>query len=182
MHKLRINPLAKQDLIDIKEYITNEHESTSVAVNGISKIIDSYENLKQFPMLGVELSSKIDIPTNYRYLISGNYLIFYKVNEIYVSIYRILYTRQDYIKILFRDNNNWCLVLTKHFYMSLIQNVEDKNSKVTSGKKLYTNYLIAIIVVFSRTYIYVHFPTYILVTIAIACFCSIASCYIFKLY
>lgn len=52
-------------------------------------------------MEGGKLSSKVDIITDYRYLISGNYIIFYKLDKSYVSIYRILYTKRDYIKILF---------------------------------------------------------------------------------
>ncbi len=39
--------------------------------------------------------------TDFRYLVSGNYLIFYKVDNEYVSIYRILYGRRDYLKIIF---------------------------------------------------------------------------------
>lgn len=101
MYKLRINPLARHDLIEIKEYIIKELDSPIAAINVVSKIISSYEKLKEFPMMGPELSSKISISTDYRYLISGNYIIFYKVDDIYVSIYRILYSRRDYIKILF---------------------------------------------------------------------------------
>lgn len=100
MYKLRINPLAKQDLLDIKDYITYELDSPTAAINVVSGIIESYEKLKEFPMLGIELSSKIGVSTDYRYLISGNYIVFYKVDKIYISIYRILYSRRDYIKIL----------------------------------------------------------------------------------
>ncbi len=103
MHKLRINPLAKQDMLDIKEYITKELDNPNAAVNVVSKIIESYENLKEFPMIGVDLSSKIDVSTNYRYLVSGNYIVFYKIDEVYVSIYRILYSKRDYVKILFKE-------------------------------------------------------------------------------
>ncbi|WP_461207190.1 type II toxin-antitoxin system RelE/ParE family toxin [Clostridium sp. DL1XJH146] len=103
MYKLRINPIAKRDLIDIKEYITNELDNPTVAVKVVSRIIESYEKLKEFPMLGGDLSLKVDVSTNYRYLISGNYIVFYKVDDIYISIYRILYARRDYTKILFRD-------------------------------------------------------------------------------
>ena len=52
MHKLRINPLAHKDLLDIKEYITVELDSPDASVKLISRIIDSYEKLKEFPMLG----------------------------------------------------------------------------------------------------------------------------------
>ncbi len=104
MYNLRINPLARKDLLDIKEYISKELDNPSAAVAVITKIIESYEKLKQFPMLGVELSSKIDVSTGFRYLISDNYLIFYKVDNVYVSIYRILYSRRNYIKILFNND------------------------------------------------------------------------------
>ena len=103
MHKLRINPLARQDLLDIKDYITNELDNPTAATNVVSRIIESYEKLKEFPMLGVELSPKIGVTTDYRYLISGNYIVFYKADNVYVSIYRIIYSRRDYIKILFGE-------------------------------------------------------------------------------
>lgn len=103
MHKLRINPLARKDLLEIKEYITEELDSPNAAENTLIKIARSYEKLKDFPYMGIELSSKIDIATDYRFLISGKYIIFYKVDDIYVSIYRILYARRDYTRILFDE-------------------------------------------------------------------------------
>lgn len=107
MRKLRINPVAMQDLHDIKEYITKEFDNTNVAVDVITNIMGCYGNLKEFPLLGIELSSKIaDVQTDYRYLICGDYIVFYKNDDVYVSIYRILYSRRDYIKILFDKNKN----------------------------------------------------------------------------
>lgn len=103
MHNLRINPLAKQDLHDVKEYITNELENPIAAVDTVKKVIQCYEKLKEFPMLGIELSLKTDIPTDYRYLICGNYLVFFKKDDVFVSIYRILYSRRDYVKLLFGE-------------------------------------------------------------------------------
>lgn len=103
MHKLRINPLAKKDLLDIKEYITREFDSPKAVVDVISNIIKDYEKLKEFPQLRVRLSSKSNVVTDYRFLISGNYIIFYKADDTYVSIYRILYSRRDYIRILFNE-------------------------------------------------------------------------------
>ncbi len=103
MHKLRINPVARKDLLEIKEYITEELENPTAAENVISKIVESYEKLKVFPLMGVELSSKIDIATDYRFLVSDKYIIFYKVDEVYVSIFRILYVKRDYTRILFDE-------------------------------------------------------------------------------
>lgn len=106
MNKLRINPIAKQDLIEIKEYIVRESDNPTSANGVVSRIVESYEKLKEFSMLGGLLSSKIDIPTDYRYLISGNYIMFYKADKKYVSIYRILHVSRDYNKILFKDKKN----------------------------------------------------------------------------
>ena len=101
MPKLRINPLATEDLIEIKNYITRELENPTAAINVVRKIIDSYEKLKEFPMMGADLSVKVNIKTDFRYLVSGNYIVFYRVDNEYVSIYRILYAGRDYLRILF---------------------------------------------------------------------------------
>ncbi|MBU9722822.1 MULTISPECIES: type II toxin-antitoxin system RelE/ParE family toxin [Bacillaceae] len=106
MYKLRINPVAKQDLYEIKEYITKELDNPVAAVNVVSNIIESYKKLKDYPKLGVELSSKVNLDTNFRYLISGNYIVFYKFDDVYVSIYRVLYSRRDYVKLLFNEEIN----------------------------------------------------------------------------
>ena len=101
MPKLRINPLATEDLIEIKNYITRELENPTAAINVVRKIIDSYEKLKEFPMMGADLSVKVNIKTDFRYLVSSNYIVFYRVDDEYVSIYRILYAGRDYLRILF---------------------------------------------------------------------------------
>lgn len=101
MHELRVNPIAKNDLLEIKAYITEELENPEAAINVVTGIIESYQKLKEFPQMGRKLSSKIGVTTDYRYIISEKYIIFYKVDEVYVSIYRILYGRRDYTRLLF---------------------------------------------------------------------------------
>lgn len=101
MLKLRINPLATEDLKEIKEYISREFDKPQAAIRVVRNIIDSYEKLKDFPMIGSKLSEKVDIKTDFRFLISGNYIVFYKVDDVFVSIYRILYAERDYLNILF---------------------------------------------------------------------------------
>lgn len=39
MHKIKVNPMATGDLIEIKDYITTELENPTAAVNVISNII-----------------------------------------------------------------------------------------------------------------------------------------------
>jgi len=101
MLKLRINPLATEDLIGIKDYITKELDNPTAAVKVVRKIIENYEKLKEFPLMGADLSAKVNIKIDYRYLVSGNYIIFYRTDDEFVYIYRILYAGSDYLKILF---------------------------------------------------------------------------------
>ncbi|MBP2660802.1 MAG: addiction module toxin, RelE/StbE family [Firmicutes bacterium] len=79
--KLRINPVAMQDMQDIKMYITSELQNPDAAVKILQKIIAAYKRLPEFPL--------------------RSYIIFYKVEGEYISIYRVLYGRRDYVKILF---------------------------------------------------------------------------------
>ena len=103
MLKLRINPVALQDLKGIKAYISNELCNPDAALKVLGGIIRTYEGLVQMPFVGKKLSAVIDMETDFRYCISGSYLIFYRVDSEYVSIYRILYGRRDYARILFGD-------------------------------------------------------------------------------
>ena len=103
MAKINISPEAKNDLHDIKEYITVEFDSPTTAVNMVSKITTAIRTLSDFPDMGAPLSSKVDIPNNYRFLVCGSYLVFYKHVGGIVDIIRVLYGRRDYMKILFDD-------------------------------------------------------------------------------
>ncbi len=101
MYKLRINPQATEDLLQIKEYISNEFQNPESAEDIVLKIIESYERLKQFPNIGIDLSSKVNVKTDFKYLISGNYIVFYHLKNRYILIERILYAGSDYLKTLF---------------------------------------------------------------------------------
>jgi len=103
MHEIRINPLALQDLQEIKAYITDELCNPEAAINAVNKIIKTCERLAETPFTGKKLSAVIDVETDFRYCISGSYLIFYRVDSQYVSVYRVLYGRRDYVRILFGD-------------------------------------------------------------------------------
>ena len=39
--------------------------------------------------------------TDFRYVVSGSYLVIYRADHEFVYIYRILYAGRDYLKILF---------------------------------------------------------------------------------
>lgn len=106
MAELRLTPAAMNDLENIKEYISETLCNPIAAQRTVKRIVDDYTLLKVSPFMGAPLSSKVAVKTDYRYLVSGNYIVFYKADENYVSIYRILYGRRDYIKILFGSFTN----------------------------------------------------------------------------
>ena len=51
--------------------------------------------------MGPSLSSIVDIDTDYRFLVCGKYLTFYRYENDIVYIDRIIYGKRDYISILF---------------------------------------------------------------------------------
>ncbi len=101
MAKLNISPQASRDIQDIKEYISRELESPDAALNIVAKIIKAIRGLADFPDMGSPLSSVIEVRTDYRFLVCGNYLVFYRHEDGIAYVVRVLYGRRDYMKILF---------------------------------------------------------------------------------
>ena len=98
--KLRFTPEALNDLAVIKQYIRKDLESPIAAGKIISDILASCSLLKNQPGLGMELSKRIGRETDYRYLISGNYIVFYRIENNSISVYRIIDARTDYIRTI----------------------------------------------------------------------------------
>jgi len=103
MVKLHVSPEAQCDLREIKKYIMVELENPTSTVNTVSKITKAIRRLADFPDSGAPLSSILDVPRDYRFLVCGNYLVFYRHEGIDVYVARILYGRRDYMAILFSD-------------------------------------------------------------------------------
>lgn len=101
MAKLLISPEAKQDLLEIKEYISNELDSPIAAKNVTDKIIKQISSLSDFPKIGTMLSSIINMETGYRFLVCGSYTAFYRYIDNTVFVDRILYGKRDFMRILF---------------------------------------------------------------------------------
>jgi addiction module RelE/StbE family toxin len=94
------SPAAKTDLEGIGDYTANNLKSPIAALNTVRRIQDSIDKLADFPLMGASLSFIVNVDTDYRYLVCGNYLAFYRTDEVVVNIDRILYGKRDYISIL----------------------------------------------------------------------------------
>lgn len=101
--KLIYTPKAREDLRDIKHYITDTLQNKIAAENISKMILKDCSLLKDNPLLGVDLSGKIDKQTDLRFLIIKNYIAFYKVENDVIKIIRIRNTRTNYMNIIFND-------------------------------------------------------------------------------
>lgn len=97
MMKLRINPIAAEDLKNIKGYIAEDNEE--MAIKTIQEIYSQIENIQEFPYMGSDLAKRVSFRTDYKYAICGNYVVLYKIREGYVEIYRVVNRYQDITQI-----------------------------------------------------------------------------------
>lgn len=103
MNRLFYSPEARNDLDAIWSYIQSDLQNPAAARSTVFKILDDIEKLRDFGELGAKLSAITHIESDYRYLICGKYLAFYRIACGAVYIDRILYGRRDYMSILFGE-------------------------------------------------------------------------------
>ena len=104
MNTLSISPEAIKDLENIKAYIAEKLGSPKTALSVVARIIKDMKKLRSTPFACPCLASKVPFATDYRYLVCGNYLVFYRYEDKIVFVDRILYGRRDYVKILFPES------------------------------------------------------------------------------
>ena len=102
-NRIYYSPEARRDLDDIWDYIVSELQNRSAAERVTDRILDAVDQLKNFAEMGTPLSSIADVGTNHRFLVSGSYMVFYRVNGQDVYVDRVLYGRRDYLNVLFRE-------------------------------------------------------------------------------
>lgn len=106
MNNLHLSYEAQNDLADIKAYIAEDLENPQAAIATVSKITKAIRILRDHALIGTPLSSVADVDGDYRFLVSGNYMVFYRAsgNDIYID--RVLYGRRDHLRILFADTQD----------------------------------------------------------------------------
>ncbi|MCI9577996.1 MAG: type II toxin-antitoxin system RelE/ParE family toxin [Oscillibacter sp.] len=98
-HKIYYSVESRRDLNEIWDYIASELQNASAAERIVTGILDSVQQLEDFSELGAPLSSIADVEGGFRFLVVGNYLTFYRIENGEVYIDRILYGRRDYLRI-----------------------------------------------------------------------------------
>ena len=102
-NKIHYSQESRRDLDDIWDYIVSELQSVSAAERTVNRIMDAIDQLEDFAEIGAPLASITGTQGNYRFLVTGNYLTFYRANGNEVYVDRILYGRRDYLRILLGD-------------------------------------------------------------------------------
>ena len=92
MAEIRFSPDATEDLRRAKVYIAEDLCSASAAVNTIGKIFENIRILSAFPLSGAPLSSVTELDIDYRFLVCGSYIAFYRYEQDTVYIIRVLYS------------------------------------------------------------------------------------------
>ena len=77
--------------------------SASAAAQTVKGILQGIPRWKEQSGIRAPLSSIVPVESEYRFLVYGNYLTFYRVVAQDVYIDRILYGRRNYLAVLFGD-------------------------------------------------------------------------------
>lgn len=104
MIEIQFSPEAISDLKEIKAYIAEELCNEQAANRTTADILKRIRTLSAFPESGASLSSIIEMTTNYRFLVCGNYTAFYRFENDVIYIARILYGSRNFMQILFGDS------------------------------------------------------------------------------
>ena len=102
-NKIHYTAESRRDLDAIWDYTASDLQNVSAAERVVNRIMDDVDHLESHAEIGALLSSIADVESDYRFLVTGSYLTFYRVygNDVYVD--RVLYGRRDYLRILFGD-------------------------------------------------------------------------------
>ena len=97
MYNLEFLPIAKNDMLEIIKYISNELKSPVAAQNLAEEFISAAERLCEFPYANNGYTPIKPLEFEYRRIIVNNYLMYYTVDgpNKTVTIMRVIYARRD---------------------------------------------------------------------------------------
>ena len=97
-YKVKIYPAAKQDLLEIIDYLNTL--SREAALRYYALLTEEIASLATMPERYPRPKDLALAAKGYRYLAVKNYLVFYVVSGDTVQIRRILYGHRDYLSLL----------------------------------------------------------------------------------
>ena len=101
MAEVIVSRLARNDLVNIRDYIQNELSNPDAALRIMAQLKQAMESLQTMPERGKPLDAILAVHTQYRFLVCESYRIFFIYDGQKVEIVRVLHTLQDYMRALF---------------------------------------------------------------------------------
>ncbi|MEE3461559.1 MAG: type II toxin-antitoxin system RelE/ParE family toxin [Lachnospiraceae bacterium] len=102
-YKIRYTPAAQKDMDDVWDGVLAASASYDIADKYVEEFTDKIAAKKDFPESG--------IPLYYRGLFTGFYSVnfkaykaFYRINDGYIEVIRVLLVKMEYMKILFGES------------------------------------------------------------------------------
>lgn len=105
MNKIRLTPAAARDLADIQSYIAEELGNRAAAARTVKRITAKLRVLQRYAEAGPSVMEITGEETDLRMLVCGQYIALYRVENRIVSVARIVQGRQDYMRVLFHNND-----------------------------------------------------------------------------
>lgn len=102
MYNLEYLPVARQDMIDIVRYISQDLKNPGAADRLAEELVEAIENVLIFPYASPAYQPIRSLKYEYRKILVKNFLIFYRVDEgkKLVTVTRVLYAKTDYKRLL----------------------------------------------------------------------------------
>ncbi|MCR5456846.1 MAG: type II toxin-antitoxin system RelE/ParE family toxin [Clostridiales bacterium] len=103
-YKIIFSKTAEDDLREIALYIVEHSNNVDLAINFVNGIRETCKILEDFPECGSVPQDRILVCNGYRFLVYGNYLVFYvhKVEDDSVFILSVVNSKQDYLRVIKR--------------------------------------------------------------------------------
>ena len=95
---VRVLRRAQLDLLEIQAYVLHDHPAAGGRL--IDALVGELARLGRFPSRGARPRDERLRRAGYRYVVHGEYLIFYKMLGSYVRVYRVLHGRRMYRDLL----------------------------------------------------------------------------------
>lgn len=93
-YSVRLLAAAEQDFKEIIDYVLADNPSAAISI--ADKIEKHLQHLKNNPQLGRVPNDEELLRLGYRYLVVLDYLIFYKMEEKSIVVYRIIHGARNY--------------------------------------------------------------------------------------
>jgi toxin ParE1/3/4 len=105
MYKLKFSYFYRDELMSAIKYIRQDLKNPIAANNLKEEVKKTYKKIKENPFIYPTVPDEHLASKGFRFTMVKNYILFYKVKEKQINIYRFLYGHRDWMNILGNEND-----------------------------------------------------------------------------